>query len=584
MGARSSRNSARAHDLAFSALRLGVLYDLLGRFHHHDMRDATVGAVCSAIRSIVGGTGARQRRFPSSNNSRLATSPEAEADNQLPECWNGQARLHEIGIRRTQRLPQARRLYPDLCRHARFSKKDQARLALLVFPRGKLEKITEFRRATAELGIRSLRLRLSAVAPFRATACRCAVCRSVAASEAKFRHRTAVRLAGSHPLSAVALNEESASWARVGKYGLRVKPAQPRAAAADMGPAGCDSRSRCRGRTADRLPDRQTGRWYSAGDRWRKIPSRPRSANFCVRRRLDGVARIWRIDGAGAVPLWRGWNGVPRPMCAFRMAQLRPGTSWNDRLPGGSPAGAGRPHDSRWNGSAKVLGLRHFAMIMTLIGRLLLDIGWLLWHPRNAVEASFRRRCTRRARWHRRLRHWSAFLIGVSYCPTCLSLQKLRLFGAETFIVNILGMSIIVNWARCWSRSWWPAARGPAMTAQIGVMRVTEEIDALATMGVSRTLRLVLPKVMPHWQLQCRCSPCGAGGGHSAAWFPRTCSLSWGFFIETLPRWCHLPNVWIQGFERFLSSACSSVSSPAISAARQAQYRKPVDEDNSVRW
>ena len=32
----------RAHVLRRRCLRLGVLYDLLGRFHHHDMRDSTV--------------------------------------------------------------------------------------------------------------------------------------------------------------------------------------------------------------------------------------------------------------------------------------------------------------------------------------------------------------------------------------------------------------------------------------------------------------------------------------------------------------------------------------------------------------
>ena len=37
---------------------------------------------------------------------------------------------------------------------------------------------------------------------------------------------------------------------------------------------------------------------------------------------------------------------------------------------------------------------------------------------------------------------------------------------------------------------------GSAMTAQIGVMRVTDEIDALTTMGISRILRIVLPKVL----------------------------------------------------------------------------------------
>ena len=37
---------------------------------------------------------------------------------------------------------------------------------------------------------------------------------------------------------------------------------------------------------------------------------------------------------------------------------------------------------------------------------------------------------------------------------------------------------------------------GSAMTAQIGVMRVTEELDALSVMGIPHTLRLVLPKMI----------------------------------------------------------------------------------------
>jgi len=34
------------------------------------------------------------------------------------------------------------------------------------------------------------------------------------------------------------------------------------------------------------------------------------------------------------------------------------------------------------------------------------------------------------------------------------------------------------------------------MTAQIGVMRVTQELDALAVMGIPHTMRLVLPKML----------------------------------------------------------------------------------------
>ncbi len=37
---------------------------------------------------------------------------------------------------------------------------------------------------------------------------------------------------------------------------------------------------------------------------------------------------------------------------------------------------------------------------------------------------------------------------------------------------------------------------GSAMTASLGVMRVTSELDALAAMGISHSLRLILPKVV----------------------------------------------------------------------------------------
>ena len=88
---------------------------------------------------------------------------------------------------------------------------------------------------------------------------------------------------------------------------------------------------------------------------------------------------------------------------------------------------------------------------------------------------------------------------------------------------------------------------GSAMTAQIGVMRVTEEIDALATMGVSRSLRLVLPKVaalslaMP--LLVIWCSAAGLLGGMVSA--NMEMGLAYGYFIDTLPRAVPLANLWI---------------------------------------
>jgi hypothetical protein len=86
------------------------------------------------------------------------------------------------------------------------------------------------------------------------------------------------------------------------------------------------------------------------------------------------------------------------------------------------------------------------------------------------------------------------FLIGVvlSY----LSALQLKQFGADIFIVNIIGLGIVRELGPVLVAILVAGRSGSAMTAQLGVMRVTEEIDALATMGVPRGLRLVFPKVV----------------------------------------------------------------------------------------
>jgi phospholipid/cholesterol/gamma-HCH transport system permease protein len=64
------------------------------------------------------------------------------------------------------------------------------------------------------------------------------------------------------------------------------------------------------------------------------------------------------------------------------------------------------------------------------------------------------------------------------------------------YIVNILGMSIIRELGPLLAAILVAGRSGSAMTASLGVMRVTAELDALAAMGVSLSLRLILPKVV----------------------------------------------------------------------------------------
>jgi len=86
------------------------------------------------------------------------------------------------------------------------------------------------------------------------------------------------------------------------------------------------------------------------------------------------------------------------------------------------------------------------------------------------------------------------FLIGVVLAY--LTSQQLRQFGADAYIVNILGIALIRELGPMLAAILIAGRSGSAITAQIGVMRVTEELDAMRVMGISHSFRLVMPRAM----------------------------------------------------------------------------------------
>ncbi|MFZ4481178.1 MAG: MlaE family ABC transporter permease [Rhodoferax sp.] len=86
------------------------------------------------------------------------------------------------------------------------------------------------------------------------------------------------------------------------------------------------------------------------------------------------------------------------------------------------------------------------------------------------------------------------FLIGVVLAY--LMAQQLRQFGANAFIVNILGVALIRELGPVLAAILIAGRSGSAITAQIGVMRVTEELDAMRVMGIAKGFRLVLPRAI----------------------------------------------------------------------------------------
>ena len=87
-----------------------------------------------------------------------------------------------------------------------------------------------------------------------------------------------------------------------------------------------------------------------------------------------------------------------------------------------------------------------------------------------------------------------SFLIGVVLAYQAV--DQLKQFGAQNLTVNGLGIIILREMGVLMTSIIVAGRSGSAFTAQIGTMRVNEEIDAMQTMGLNTVDTLVLPRII----------------------------------------------------------------------------------------
>jgi len=87
-----------------------------------------------------------------------------------------------------------------------------------------------------------------------------------------------------------------------------------------------------------------------------------------------------------------------------------------------------------------------------------------------------------------------AFLIGVVIAYQ--GADQLRRFGAEIYTVDLLAVGILRELGVLMTAIIIAGRSGSAFTAQIGTMRVNEEIDALRTLGLDPVEVLVIPRLL----------------------------------------------------------------------------------------
>lgn len=187
----------------------------------------------------------------------------------------------------------------------------------------------------------------------------------------------------------------------------------------------------------------------------------------------------------------------------------------------------------------------HVSAALRLLGQLLLDVLRLMRAPRAAPWRDVSGHLYRIGATALPITALVGFLIGVVLAY--LMSRQLRQFGADTFIVNILGISLIRELGPVLAAILIAGRSGSAITAQIGVMRVTEEIDAMRVMGIATGYRLVMPRViamvlaMP--LLAVWTTLAALLGGMLAS--DVAMGLTPGYFITALSRAVEISNLWL---------------------------------------
>ena len=209
---------------ATGAMRQGLLHDLLGRVHHHDMRDVTVAQFMQRYH-VDAGQARRVGTLAQSLYKKL-TVDATDADENDPTYLGWAAKLHEIGISVA---------YTGYHKHSAyilenadmpgFSRDEQTQVALLVLShRRSLKKVQARIEGKADLrAVLALRL---AVIFFRARTDISIPTITARYTGARFRVSLDRNWLARNTLTATALREEMREWQKIG-FELKIPELDP---------------------------------------------------------------------------------------------------------------------------------------------------------------------------------------------------------------------------------------------------------------------------------------------------------------------------------------------------------------------
>lgn len=254
---------------------------------------------------------------------------------------------------------------------------------------------------------------------------------------------------------------------------------------------------------------------------------------------------ITDLDDAGAVWLARALRSAGRIETAPRHQELLRQASEGLLVPREPRSG----FDPLWavaaTGAAGIQFGFHLRDGVAMLGQLVLDAARFARRPREIPLLELSAGVFRSGVTALPVTMLVGFLVGIVL--TYLSALQLQRYGADLLVINIVGVGIVRELGPMLASIISAGRSGSAITAQLGVMRVTEEIEALSVMGISITSRLVLPKVLAlaaALPLVAFCTDVAAlMGGMLVS--KLTLGITPAAFLQALPQAVEAVNFWI---------------------------------------
>ena len=169
-----------------------------------------------------------------------------------------------------------------------------------------------------------------------------------------------------------------------------------------------------------------------------------------------------------------------------------------DSEPATAGAEAGAPHAVNTPlaqlGRGVVRFFRHLLQGVAFLGRVSVTASRAAMHPRRFRPVSIARHVYDTGVTAMPIVSLIAFLISVIIAY--MSAQQLRSFGAEIFVVDLVTIGVLRELGVLLTAIIVAGRSGSAFAAEIGAMKLNEEVDALYATGVDPFEALVLPRVL----------------------------------------------------------------------------------------